>query len=369
MKVTLGLIVNPIAGLGGRVGLKGTDGPELAREALARGARPVAPERTRRALTRLARERDRVTVVAAAGAMGAEVARASGLETMVLAVPKSEVTTAEDTREAAAEMADRGVGLLLFAGGDGTARDVVGVVRERIPVLGIPTGVKMQSGVFATGPEAAGDLAARFLLAPDSRVRLTEVVDVDEEALRSGRVSTRLYGVAKVPDDRLRVQHPKLSSQPGDSALDALATELADELRGLVVFGPGTTTQKVLAALGVEGTLMGVDVVEDGQLIGRDVDEQQLLTLLDDNDARAVLGVVGGQGFLLGRGNQQLSPAVLRRIGLDNIEIVAAQDKLTSLDPPRLRVDTGDPALDRQLCGYRRVRVAPGRSVVIEVST
>ncbi|HXF97099.1 MAG TPA: ATP-NAD kinase family protein [Gaiellaceae bacterium] len=369
MREELGLIVNPIAGLGGRVGLKGTDGPELVREALARGAVPVAPERTRRALARLVQERKETAVAAAPGVLGADLARAAGLRTSVLAGSGGPETTAQDTRQAAAAMAERGVRLLLFAGGDGTARDIVSVVGDRLPVLGIPTGVKMHSGVFATSPEAAGELAARFLRSPGSRLRLAEVVDVDEEELRRDRVSTRLYGVAKVPEDRNRVQHPKLSSHPGDAALDALAHELAGELRGLVVFGPGTTTQKILAALGVEGSLLGVDVVENGRLIGRDVDERQLLVLLDDKDARAILGVVGGQGFLLGRGNQQLSPAVLRRIGLDNIEIVAAQDKLVSLDPPRLRVDTGDPALDRDLCGYRRVRVAPGRSMVIEVST
>jgi predicted polyphosphate/ATP-dependent NAD kinase len=362
----LGLIVNPIAGLGGRVGLKGTDGPHTVREALRRGATPVAHERADRALARLERYGEQLEVVTAAARMGADVSRAHGFATAVLDVGDAETTTAADTRAAAAELERRGVDLILFAGGDGTARDVVGSVGRRVPILGIPTGVKMHSGVFATSPEAAGELAASHLLTRTAELRDAEVLDLSDQD--DGRVSPRLFALANVPYDRRRLQHPKAGSRPADTDLDAACRELARELEGLTVLGPGTTTQRVLTHLGLEGSLLGIDVVEDGRLVGSDLDESHLLSLLDGRAARLVLGVVGGQGYVFGRGNQQLSPAVIRAIGLDRIEIVASLEKLIALDPMLLRVDTGDPALDRELCGYRRVRVAPGHTVVLELS-
>jgi predicted polyphosphate/ATP-dependent NAD kinase len=362
----LGLIVNPVAGLGGRVGLKGTDGPDAVREALRRGARPVAHERAGRALGRLERHIGVLDLVSAAGRMGADVARAHGFATEVLDVGAAGTTTAADTRAAAAELEHRGVDLILFAGGDGTARDVVGSVGRRVPILGIPTGVKMHSGVFATSPEAAGDLAAAQLVAGTAELRDAEVLDLADA--EGGRVSPRLYALANVPYDRRRLQHPKAGSRPAEADVDAACRELARELDGLAIVGPGTTTQRVLSHLGLDGSLLGVDAVEDGELVGRDLDESQLLSLLDGREARLVLGVVGGQGYVFGRGNQQLSPAVIRAVGLDRIEIVASLEKLVALDPALLRVDTGDTELDHELCGYRRVRVAPGHTVVLELS-
>lgn len=366
MAARLGLIVNPIAGLGGRVGLKGTDGAGTVREALRRGATPVAQERAERALTRLERWGGHVQVLAAASQMGADISRAHGFATDVLDVGEAAETTAADTRAAAEELERRGVDLILFAGGDGTARDIVGRVGTRVPILGIPTGVKMHSGVFATSPEAAGDLAASHLVARSTELRDAEVLDREEP---DGRLSPRLYALANVPYDRRHLQHPKAVSQPGDAALTALCREIACELEGLTIFGPGTTTQRVLSHLGLEGSLLGIDALEGRRLVGRDLDETRLLDLVRSRDARLVLGVVGGQGYIFGRGNQQLSPAVIRAVGLDRIEIVASLEKLLALDPMLLRLDTGDPALDRELCGYRRVRVAPGRSVVLELTT
>jgi predicted polyphosphate/ATP-dependent NAD kinase len=351
----LGLIVNPVAGLGGRVGLKGTDGREIVRRALELGAQPVAPVRADRALSRLERHRDGITIVAGARAMGGDAAREHGFETEVVDV--AEETSADDTRAAAAEMERRRVDLILYAGGDGTTRDIVDAVGTRVPILGIPTGVKMHSGVFATSPEAAGDLAASQF-----ELREAEVMDIDEEALRDGRVSAQLYGVATVPRDRTRVQHPKAGSRGGDAGLEALCRELAIEAgEGLWLFGPGTTTGKILSHLGIEGTLLGIDAIEDGQPAGLDLSESQLLGLLDGRTARVVVSVVGGQGYVLGRGNQQLSPEVIRR---GDLVVIASLEKLIALDPQRLLVDTGDVELDRELSGYRRVRVAPGHTVV-----
>jgi predicted polyphosphate/ATP-dependent NAD kinase len=369
----LGLIVNPIAGMGGRVGLKGTDAGALE-QARALGAVPIASERAARALARLERGYAGVRLLAAAGVMGADLAAAFAFETETL--PQGERhaadTTADDTRAAAAELTRRGVDMILFAGGDGTARDIHDVVGDRLPMLGVPTGVKMHSGVFATTPESAGDVAASFMTAlPRGAVREAEVMDIDEDAVQAGTISTRLYGAARVPDDRSRVRAAKQSAVPFDEdALEALCAAVAAAMdpRRIYVLGPGTTTRRVMRRLGLPKTLLGVDAVRAGRLLGCDLPERGLLELLGDEPATLLIGVVGGQGALLGRGNQQLSPAVLRRIGAENIEVIAGLRKLLALDPPLLHVDTGDPELDVALCGYRRVHVAPRRDIVYRVA-
>jgi predicted polyphosphate/ATP-dependent NAD kinase len=301
--------------------------------------------------------------------MGADLAVAHGFDTEVLPGGGGEATTAEDTRVAAAALAIRQVDLILFAGGDGTARDIHAVVGDRVPMLGVPTGVKMHSGVFATTPENAGDVVGAFVGSqPGGALRDAEVVDAET---RADAISTRLYGSARVPDDRLRVQAAKSRGVPPDEdALDAVCAALAASMdpRRIYLLGPGTTMRRVTRQLGLEKTLLGVDAVRAGRLVGSDLAERDLLDLIADEPVTLVIGVVGGQGAILGRGNQQLSPAVLRRVGIENIEIVAGLRKLLGLELPLLRVDTGDPELDDALCGYRRVHVAPRRTLVCRVA-
>lgn len=363
----LGVIVNPIAGMGGRVGLKGTDGAAILARARALGATPFSGQRAARALAELTTLP--LDILAAPEEMGATPCRDAGLPFTVL---PGITRDAAGTGEAARAMASAGVALILFAGGDGTARDILGAVGTATPLLGIPTGVKMQSAVFATSPAAAGRLAARFL-AEDSRTSLreAEVMDLDEDALREGRVSPRLHGVATVPEERALMQAAKASATvPDDAALDALARRLVAEMeRGrLYLLGCGTTMRRVKRALGFDGTLMGVDVALDGRLLAADVGEQQLLRLTEVTSATAILGVTGGQGFLLGRGNQQLSPAVLRRLGRQNIIVVAGAHKLAALDPACLHVDTGEADTDAMLAGYIAVRTAPDRTAMLRIA-
>jgi predicted polyphosphate/ATP-dependent NAD kinase len=362
-KAALGLVVNPVAGIGGRVGLKGSDGAGTVERALALGAAPEAGRRTVEALVRLRAawpaRRPFPRVLAAPGEMGERAAREAGLEPEVVGAIRPGRTTAEDTRRLAAAIVERGADLLLVAGGDGTARDVHDALGGRGTVLGIPAGVKIQSAVFATGPAAAGELAAEFLAAERPRTAEREVLDLDEDAYRDGRVAPRLYGTLRVPAGRL-VQGRKSPSPPEDAATMAgIAADLAERLvpGRRYVLGPGTTVRAIAERLGVPKTLVGVDVVlaeEWGRatLLAADVGERELLATFAGGPASIVVTPIGGQGFVLGRGNQPISPAVVRAVGREHIIIVATAAKLAALGGRPLVVDSGDPALDAALAGY-----------------
>jgi len=329
-RLKLGLIVNPIAGIGGAVGLKGSDGADTQAKALALGAVPLSRARTTRALERLARIKDKFELVTCGGRMGLEAARSADLAATVVAEP-GDVTTADDTRSAANAMAGQGVDLLLFAGGDGTARDIHDAVGDSVTVLGIPTGVKIYSAVYAVSPAAAGELAADFLQGKTQETHDAEVMDIDEASLRQGRVSAQLYGYVRIPRRRRLTQGVKASSDAGESVAAAVAA--ADVVRTMragryYVIGPGTTTRAVMSELKIEGTLVGVDVVRDGELAARDVGERQILDLVAGKAASVVVTVIGGQGYLFGRGNQQISPKVIREVGRENIIVVATRAKL-----------------------------------------
>jgi predicted polyphosphate/ATP-dependent NAD kinase len=367
----LGLIVNPYAGRGGPLARRGSD-----------DLQPFGPpseavrERTRRALRRIVDRVDRLgaplVVHAGPGAMGAQLAHEAGI-TLAEPLTPAGPSTAEATRRCAAAASRVPVDLLLFAGGDGTARDVAGVTGAAVPVLGIPAGVKMHSGVFGATPEGAGDAAIEFLIDPDSgHLARADVLDVDETARRAGAIGVSLYGEALVPHAPRWVLAAKSPAAPADDVRLAAACEaVAGEIDGeaLTLIGPGTTTARVTEALGLQGTLLGVDAVAGGRLVGSDLDETALLELLGDDDRRValVLGVVGGQGMLLGRGNQQLSAEVLGHVSRAAITVLAARDKLLTLTPNRLRVDTGDPLLDARLHGHLPVRVAPRERVIMEI--
>ena len=365
LRARLGLIINPIAGMGGSVGLHGTDG-QTYRRAAELGAVPIAEMRAARALHQLASALPDLGLVTASGTMGANTARTAGFDPEIIPVV-SEPTTARDTRTVARRMESAGVHLILFAGGDGTARDIVAEVGDRVPVLGIPTGVKMHSAVFGNTPEAAGATAVRFLGFPDQvRVVPREVLDA---AGRPGEVFG--FSVASVPFVRDLLQPGKATASLGDDgSLDRLCASLAAGMGAdhLYVLGPGTTVTRILDHLGLAGTVAGVDVVLNGQVVIANATGAQMLELLDEGrPATIYLGVIGGQGFLLGRGNQQISPEVIERVGEENIVILAGEQKVRLLDPPVLRVDTGIESSNPVMLGYRRVYTAPGRSIVMRV--
>lgn len=367
----LGLIVNPVAGMGGSVGLKGTDGLHILREARRRGAQPTAGTRARSALTRLASTTNPMRVLTGSGAMGEDDCLAAGFDPVVIHRHQPGNPTAADTRALASALASRPVDLLLFVGGDGTARDVLAAVGDRVPLLGVPAGVKMHSAVFGTSPRNAGQLARLYLSrSPAAPLREAEVMDLDEAAFRDDRVLARLYGYARSPYERHLAQNAKAGSRAGeDASVTAAAQQVVAHMRPecLYLLGPGTTTRRVANALGVPSTLLGVDAVLDGKSVGLDLDEQSLLRLAAGHETYIVVGILGGQGSLFGRGNQQLSPAVIRTAGLDRIIVISSIEKLIALNAAALRVDTGDDELDAQLSGYIRIVTGPDRSTVFKI--
>jgi len=369
----VGLIVNPIAGMGGSVGLKGTDGEEILREAIKRGAKPVAPKRTlrflRRLKTLLESENLKLQLYTYPHPMGEKEAIKAGFKPIVIGKLSSEKTTAEDTIKAAREMEKAGVEIIAFAGGDGTACDIYEAIKDRVPIIGIPTGVKMHSGVFASSPEAAADLLVKYLKG-SAPLGTVEVMDLDEDLFRKGIIAAKLKGYLKSPIDRFLLQSSKSYSQPThDEELNkmGIAREVIEQMEKdtLYIIGPGTTTKAIADMLKIDKTLLGVDVVLNGKLIAKDVDESKLLELLGKFDkAKIIVTPIGSQGFIFGRGNQQISAKVIRKVGRDNIIVIATRGKLAKT--PFLRVDTGDPKLDEKLKGYWKVVTDYGEYTVVK---
>ena len=367
-----GLIVNPIAGMGGAVGLKGTDGAEILALALDRDARPRAEDRAGRALRRLRSGLPEFTLMTGAGQLGESAARAAELAPQIVYEQTAgNTTSASDTKRLAEELVNRQVDLVLVAGGDGTVCDVHSVTGDKVPLLGVPAGVKMHSALFARVPELAGDLAAYFLARrPGITLEPAEVMDIDEAAYRSGRLSARLHGYAQTPFERTAIQGPKATTTISErEALQDPAAEIAEQMEDDVLYllGPGGSTKLVADALGLPSTLLGVDAVLAGRLVGRDLSERDILDLMAGRRTKAIVGVIGGQGCLFGRGNQQLSAEVIRNVGPENVIVLAGATKLANLSPTRLFVDTGDPQLDRDLSGYRPVRTGRGRQAMVRI--
>ncbi len=362
----IGLIVNPVAGMGGSVGLKGTDG-DMHVKALELGAKPVSPARTREFLSHLTCI-GAIRLLVAPGPMGADHAAACGLDFEVI----GELAGApgpRDTKEIARVMLVAGAELIVFAGGDGTARDLSDAIDLDIPVIAIPSGVKVYSSVFALSPRAAAELLDAFVASTDLTEQ--EVLDIDEDAFRDGRIESRHYGFMLVPQVVRLLQSGKhASAVSGSSAAEkrAIAAALTADMQEGVLYllGSGTTIAAIADQLGIDKTLLGIDAVIDGELVGTDLNEQAILGLLDRHQRAAIVVTpLGGNGFIFGRGNKQLTPEVLRRVGLANIIVVANRDKLLELES--LHVDTGDAELDRALSGYVDVIVGPGHKKVMKV--
>jgi predicted polyphosphate/ATP-dependent NAD kinase len=357
----IGFIVNPIAGMGGKVGLKGTD--DVVKKAIRRGAEPIAPKRATEFLQKL---KDNMTgrsfeILTCPRIMGENEARTAGIPVKILDMRIQDETTAKDTRTAVKLLARAKVDLVVFVGGDGTAKDVFDALRSSdVPlVLGVPAGVKMYSGVFAVSPADAADVVLAFV-EKQAETAEFEIMDADEDAIRSDAFAVKLYGFLKAPFVPMHIQGSKqISPETVDEKENqmAIARFIIEEMQpdATLILGPGTTVRRIAELLGMEKTLLGVDIYEKGTSI-LDVNEKKILEKIKDwRKTWIVLSPIGHQGILLGRGNQQISPEIVKLVGKERIIVAATKSKLQSIEGKVLRVDTGSSEVDNMLRGYIRV--------------
>jgi predicted polyphosphate/ATP-dependent NAD kinase len=355
----LGLIINPIAGMGGSVGLKGTDGEGTIELAIQKGAKPQSINRVRQALSVLLDYSAKIEVVTVGGDMGENLAKELCFTTEVIHHP-SYPTTAADTLEAVRLMKSAQLDLLLFAGGDGTARNICASLDGNIPVIGVPAGVKIHSGVYALTPKAAGRVVE--LLVNDQLVTLGEadVMDIDEEKFRQGKVIAKRYGAMQVPSELQYVQATKVGGKESDElVLMDIAADVIEQMDDeIFVMGSGSTVDFVMQELGIDNTLLGVDVIHQQALLAADVSAKQLLQLSDAKPTKLVITLIGGQGHIIGRGNQQISAEFLKRLGKENIIVIATKSKLQALEGRPMIVDSGNEEVNRLLTG--KIKVTTG---------
>ncbi|GIC77964.1 ATP-NAD kinase family protein [Moritella sp. F3] len=351
----LGIIVNPVAGVGGSVALKGSD--NVAQQALSLGAIPQANNRMLQALGQFSDLAQRFSVVTAGGEMGERCSLELGFDVDVVYRPASDITTEQDTYAAVDALLTQDIDLLLFAGGDGTARNICATINDVVPVLGVPAGCKIHSGVYGVTPKAAGCVVRRLILGELVTLADADVMDIDEVAFRQGTVKAKRYGEMMVPTDLRYVQSVKMGGIESDELVltDIAADVMADMEDEYYIMGSGSTVAFTMAELGLDNTLLGVDVVHQHELIASDQTAAQLIALTQGKLCKLVITLIGGQGHIFGRGNQQLSPQLIKQIGKENIIVLATKTKLSALAGRPLIVDTGDVELDQALSGFIRV--------------
>ena len=366
-KKKIGLIVNPIAGMGGSVGLKGTDG-EIYKVAIKMGATPVTPIRANELFSNV-KNKEKIILIVAPGKMGADIAKNLGIDFKIVG-EIGEETTEEDTKRIAKQMIKENIGLLIFCGGDGTARDIFDSVGLEKPVVALPAGVKMFSSVFAINPRAAAEIIDKFI-EETIETQEKEVLDIDEDLFRKDILQAKLYGYLKVPKVLNLIQSGKTSSGFGrtiEENKQEIAQFIIESMEDDVLYllGPGTTIKTITDNLNLPKTLLGIDAIYNKRIVGLDLNEQGILELLDNyNNIIVILSPVGGQGFLLGRGNKQITPKILKIIGKNNIKIVATVEKMREL--ACLRVDTGDIETDKILIGFGKVITGYKEELIVKI--
>lgn len=366
---TVGLIINPIAGMGGRVGLKGTDGKSILDKAIELGAEKEAPDKAIKALSVLLPLKDELLILTSSADMGENQCKSLNLNYEVIYRTK-EATDSLDTLEAARKILERGADLIIFVGGDGTARDIYKSVENRIVVVGIPAGVKIHSPVYANSPERAGELAFSYLT-ESLTIKEEEILDLNEDAYRNNIVSTKLYGYLKIPYKKEFLQNKKAPTPLSENeSQKAIALDITDNMIEdcCYIIGPGTTTRAILDELGLKSTLLGVDIVRNKKIVKLDCSENDILKILSDNTGKIIITPTGGQGYLLGRGNQQISYKVLNKIGKENLIIISANQKIIDLRGNPLLIYTGNGDTDKHFSGYYKVKVGYEMNLMYRVS-
>jgi predicted polyphosphate/ATP-dependent NAD kinase len=375
-KFILGLIINPISGMGGSVGLKGTDGREILLKAIKLGAKPSAFKRAKELLSELQELESKIKFLTCPGIMGEHILKQYNFEFSCVNHSKfNNVKNILDLKPEHTEIAagimktTEEVKILLFVGGDGTARDIVKVVGKKKPCLGIPAGVKIFSSVFSLNPGMAASLIFQFLL-NEIPLKESEVLDIDENKYRNGELDTRLYGTLLTPFNPDYIQRSKIGSPESDlSNQERIAKRVVELLKNDVYYllGPGTTTKVITDNLKQPKTVLGVDLCLNNEIIAQDLNEDQILEYIEGRNAQIIVSPLGNQGFLFGRGNLQFTPKVLNKIGSKNIIIISTKYKLATISNQLLRLDTRDPELDKKLKGFYKVVVDYDEVRIIEV--
>ena len=355
MMIKAGFIINPVAGMGGAVGLKGTDG--VLEEALERGARPVAHIKAKKALENLNGRRSDLNLLTSSGVMGENILEALEFPEFSVVYHPEKKTSGKDTQKVCKILLEENVDLIIFCGGDGTARDIYEIVKDQIPIIGIPSGVKMFSGVFSVNPESISLLIEKFL-EDKAEIREAEIMDIDEESYRRDELNLKVFGYARTVYVPLLVQRSKslFQSVSEERSKREIAEFMKEVMRdnALYILGAGTTTKSIADSMGIEKTLLGVDLVKNGELIAKDVNEREILSYMEkERNVKIVVTPIGAQGFIFGRGNQQISADVIKKAGKENIIVIATPHKLNQT--PYLLVDTGDEKLNEELSGYKTI--------------
>jgi len=389
----LGLVINPIAGVGGSVALKGSD--NVVKQALALGAELKANARTQTALQVLLPYKDKITIYTVNNQMGEHVAKTLGFNVELVYQTSTNNTQATDTEQAIEALLSKQVDIILFAGGDGTARNIAKVVSlnaennslAQVPVLGIPAGCKIHSGVYAITPTAAGRVVE--LMVNKQLVTLTEgdVMDIDESLFRQGIVKAKRFGEMQIPSELRYMQAVKSGGKESNElVLQDISEDIISQMRekdeDLFIIGSGSTTDFLMQELGLDNTLLGVDLVKNQMLVASDLTEKQLWQHLmlakqsnkKPQNIKLIITLIGGQGHVFGRGNQQLSPRIIRFIleqkgGKENIIIIATKTKLIELDNKALISDTGDNDLDQLISGFMPITTGYKDQVLYPVSS
>lgn len=371
----IGLIINPIAGMGGKVGLKGTDGLDILKKAQSLGAQPEAYIKAKRALECITDLSESICFFTGSGDMGALILEELNFNFEIVHQVESN-STQLDTHNLTQALSNEGVDIIIFVGGDGTARDILSSLDTSIPVIGVPAGVKIYSAVHANSPESAGRLLARYIDEQTINFILGEVIDLDEEGFRNDDVDIKLFGYLRVPEDDSHMQNLKSPSPQSDAtAQESIALDIIDHLQNdvLYIIGSGTTPSEILVQLGEPVTILGIDLLYNGKTIATDVNEQDIIShiksLPHSADIKLIITPMGGQGYLIGRGNQQLSERVLAHIKKDNIIITATPGKLRSLHNRDMLIYTLDNHINNTLTGYYKVTTGYGKKSMYKVST
>lgn len=362
----IGFIINPIAGMGGKVALKGTDGEQTLLSAIKNGAVAESHIKAKRALERLADIKNEITILTASGSMGENLCKSLGMSYEVVYKLKYSKTTYTDTEEAAKKIKESGAKIIIFAGGDGTARNIYNAVKNHIPVIGIPAGVKIQSAVFSQNPEYAGDLVYEFVKNANIKYREMEVIDLNEEDYKNRHISSTLYGYMKVPYFPKYIQNMKQSGfntdeSKSNSVADYVIKNMNDDF--YYIIGSGSTAKIIMEKLNLRYELLGIDVIYQKKVVINDATENQLFRIISEKKVKIIVSPIGGQGYIFGRGNHQISDRIIMSAGKDSIIVVATDVKLLSIKDSRLKVDCENPGTNEYLKGYYNVVTGFGRFI------